>query len=277
MQILRLLIIGPGRAGMSLAFAAREAGHDIEAVVGRDREHARPAADDLGVAPLGIDDPLPQADLALIAVRDSAIEAVAAALAASTPTYDSAAHLSGLKPVGALAALRRVGVAIGSFHPLQTLPNASAGSRRLAGSWIAVTGDEELAGLLTEFAASLDARPFALADEDKPVYHAAAAAAANFPIASLAMAKDLFAASGVDFAVARPLVEAIVANAFELGPRAALTGPVARGDVETVASQISAVREHVPEWEPAFRAFVDALARLTGRRDQFTDIGREGR
>ncbi len=91
------------------------------------------------------------------------------------------------------------------------------------------------------------------------------------------MAKDLFAASGVDFAVARPLVEAIVANAFELGPRAALTGPVARGDVETVASQISAVREHVPEWEPAFRAFVDALARLTGRRDQFTEIGREGR
>ena len=73
------------------------------------------------------------------------------------------------------------------------------------------------------------------------------------------------------------MVEAIVANSFLLGPRAALTGPVARGDVSTVRSQLEAVRATTPEWEPAFRRFVDELARLTGRRDLFEDLTGEGR
>jgi predicted short-subunit dehydrogenase-like oxidoreductase (DUF2520 family) len=86
------------------------------------------------------------------------------------------------------------------------------------------------------------------------------------------MAADLFAAAGVPFAAARPLVEAVVGNAFDLGPRAALTGPVARGDRGTVAAQLQAVRAAAPEWAPAFAAWVGELARLTGREDEFADV-----
>lgn len=272
MDPLHLLIIGPGRAGMALALAAVSAGHTVDAVVGRTSEHAAAAAADLGVAGLGIEERLPASDLAIIAVRDDAIEAVARLLAAHTPAFARAVHLSGLVAIGALDSLSRHGVAVGSFHPLQTLPTPETGARRLAGAAVAVTAGPGLADLLHEFAASLGATSFDLADAAKPTYHAAAAAAANFPVVALAMARDLFAAAGVDFDAARPLVDAIVANSFELGPRAALTGPVARGDVATVASQIEAVRAETPEWEPAFRALVGELARLTGRRDLFEDL-----
>ena len=86
------------------------------------------------------------------------------------------------------------------------------------------------------------------------------------------MAADLFKEAGVPWDVARPLVEAVVANAFELGPRAALTGPVARGDSETVAAQLEAVTSASPEWQVAFARFVDLLASLTGRADQFAAV-----
>ncbi len=115
-------------------------------------------------------------------------------------------------------------------------------------------------------------RPFDLDDEQKVVYHAAAAAAANFPVAALAVASDLFDAAGVPFEAAKPLVEAIVANAFDLGPRAALTGPVARGDAETVAAQLAAVAAHRPGWEQAFRWFVSATADVAGTTDQLEDL-----
>ena len=63
----------------------------------------------------------------------------------------------------------------------------------------------------------------------------------------------------------------VVANAFDLGPRAALTGPVARGDVSTVSGQFDAVHRNAPEWLPAFVAAVTELARLTGRSGVFED------
>ena len=84
------------------------------------------------------------------------------------------------------------------------------------------------------------------------------------------MAEDLFAAAGVPFEAARPLVATVIHNAFTMGPRTALTGPVARGDVGTVRAQLEAVRRYAPQWEGAFRAFVAVLADMTGRQ---MDIG----
>jgi predicted short-subunit dehydrogenase-like oxidoreductase (DUF2520 family) len=86
------------------------------------------------------------------------------------------------------------------------------------------------------------------------------------------MASDLFEAAGVPWQAARPLVEAVVANAFELGPRAALTGPVARGDVSTVGGQFDAVHRDAPQWQAAYAAFVAELARIVGRSEAFDHL-----
>ncbi len=269
---MRITIVGPGRAGLSLAAAAQHADHDITALVGRDLAQAAAHADRFGAQPAAAGDDLPETDLVVIATRDVAIAPVADLVAPTVRTDLGAVHLSGLTPVAALAAFADRDVATGSFHPLQTLPTAEAGASRLAGAWIAVTAAAPFDGQLSDLATSLGAHPFALADEAKPLYHAAAAAAANLPLAALTMASDLFERAGVPFAAARPLVEAVVANAFDLGPRPALTGPVARGDVATVDAQLDAVAAAEPDWLPAFTAGVMQLAAITGRTEEFEDM-----
>ena len=191
-------LVGPGRAGISLAAAAQAADHNIVAVVARRLEAAQAASEELDATPLTIGEELPLSDLVLIAVRDDAIRPVAEALAGSVARCRAAVHVSGLAPVSALEALEVAGLDTGSFHPLQTLPNPDAGAARLRGSWIAVTtGVDGLADRLNLLATSLGAHPFFLAEDAKATYHAGAAAAANFPLAALTMAADLFARAGV--------------------------------------------------------------------------------
>jgi len=268
---LEITIVGPGRAGLALALAARRVGHRVGAVAGRDPEGTERAAAALGAKPLAIDEPLGSGDLLVVATSDVAIEAVASVLR-DPSGHASAVHLSGFVRVDALRPLADAGLAVGSFHPLQTFPTAEAGADRLTGAHVAVTADEPLRAGLNEFAVSLGAVPFDLEDGAKALYHAAASAAANFPIAAFAMSADLFAEAGVPFEAARPLVEAVVANAFELGPRASLTGPVSRGDIETTVGQLEAVLEAAPEWLPGFIGFVRELGRVSGRREQVADL-----
>jgi predicted short-subunit dehydrogenase-like oxidoreductase (DUF2520 family) len=130
---------------------------------------------------------------------------------------------------------------------------------------MAITSDDDLlADRLFAFASSLGAHPFELADDQKPLYHAAAAAAANFTLAALAISRRLFESAAVDFAAAGPLVAAVIDNAMELGPEAALTGPVSRGDVGTVRAQVAAVAAAVPELLEPFVAMVRATAAIAG-------------
>ena len=255
-----LSLVGPGRAGLALSLAAQRAGHRIVGVLGRDASKTQDAATLLATETLSWDEPLPEADLLLIAVRDDAIAEVAQTLKPGATA--AAVHLSGLTST---TALKPLGVPIGSFHPLQTMPTAEAGAAHLAGAWIAVTtNDDLLADRLFALAASIGAHPFELTDENKPLYHAAAAAAANFPLAALAMSRRLFEAVGVDFAVAGPLVEAVVANALEMGPEQSLTGPVARGDIGTIRAQLAAVRTATPDLAEHFIAMIRATAAIAG-------------
>ncbi|HZJ47822.1 MAG TPA: DUF2520 domain-containing protein [Acidimicrobiia bacterium] len=262
---MRIALAGPGRAGQAVAIAANGAGHDIAAVVARNAEQAIAVARRFDAIPLGIGEPIPPVDLVIIAVRDGAIETVAGRIAPIARNAAAAAiHLSGAVPVAALSSFADHGVDVGSFHPLQTLPTPTLGARRLAGSSIAVTAIEPLRSTLHEFARSMGCHPFDLDDADRAAYHAAAAAAANFPIAALVIAQRLFESVGVPLDAARPLAEAVVANAFDAGPLTSLTGPVARGDSETVAAQIAAVREAAPDLAAAFEAMVDATAVVAG-------------
>ncbi len=269
---MRIALVGPGRAGMALALALARAGHAIVAVAAREPERANEAAARFDAMPLSIGGTLPAVDLVVIAVRDRAIAAVAVALAPVIVDAGGVVHMSGATPVAALAPIAAAGIDTGSFHPLQTLPSPEAGAARLDGAWVAVTASSSFRRVLHELALSFGGRPFDLDDEQKVTYHAAAAAAANFPLAALTVASELFAVAGVPFDAAKPLVEAVVANAFERGPTQSLTGPVARGDVGTVSAQLAAVAGKAPRWESAFRSFVAATADVAGTSDEFEDL-----
>ncbi|MGB9359463.1 MAG: Rossmann-like and DUF2520 domain-containing protein [Acidimicrobiia bacterium] len=266
---MRIVLVGPGRAGQSVAIAANGAGHDVVAIAARDADQAYGFARRLDAVALQVGEPIPAVDLVIVAVSDSAIEEVAGQVApVARNAAASAVHLSGAVRVGALQPFAAQGLSIGSLHPLQTMPAPDRGARALAGAWMAVTADEPLRSELHSFASSLGGVPFDLKDENRTAYHAAAAAAANFPIAALAIAERLMAATDVPFEAARPLVEAIVANAFDAGPLASLTGPVARGDAETVAAQREAVREAAPSLASAFDLMVEATTEVAATRSE---------
>lgn len=253
-RLVNLVVVGPGRAGGSLSRASEAAGHRLVGVLSRRSEPAT----------LSWDEPLPACDLVLVAVSDSAIREVAERLAPRWNPSHPAVHVSGFMSVEALRPLAETGAAVGSFHPLQTLPDPERGAKALAGAWAGVTAGEELRRLLWDYAASLEMRAFDLGDDAKPLYHAAAAAAANYVVESLGVASDLLEGAGVPIESMEPLTRRVVENVFAVGADAALTGPIARGDVATVRGQMRAAASVSSRLGREFRLLAEATALRAG-------------
>ena len=228
-------IIGPGRAGTSLAAALSARGWEFAGFLGRHDELAR-AAD--GV------------DLLVIATPDDAVADVAAAVVPSPGT--TVAHLSGSLGLDALAPhpLRA------AVHPLVPLPNGEVGAARLcSGVTFAVAG----APLARDMVACLGGRVVEVADGDRAAYHAAACIAANHVVALLGQVERVAASVGLDLESFLPLTRAAVDDVAALGAGPALTGPARRGDWATLSRHLDAL----PESErPGYQAGAALATRL---------------
>jgi predicted short-subunit dehydrogenase-like oxidoreductase (DUF2520 family) len=257
-------LVGPGRAGGAVGIALVEAGWRIVSVAGRsvDAASVRAAADRFGAPSVDITTVGAGASLVVVSTPEAAISDVATSIAPGLEPGALVVHLAGSVGVDALAPVvaTRDDVEIGALHPLQTLPSPDAGAARLAGAWAAVAGSPRVHDLATD----LGLVPFAIDDADRAAYHAAASVASNHLLALLGQVERIASSAGAPFAAFEPLVRATVDNAFSLGPAAALTGPVARGDVETVARHLGAVEQAEHR---AYTALAHAAARLAGRAD----------
>jgi len=198
---------------------------------------------------LAADAPDPQ--LVLLCVPDRAI----AEVAAQTPIGPWIGHVSGATPLAALAPhVRRFGL-----HPLQTFSKA-LGPRQLDGAWGAVTAESEDALAVGRWLAeTLGLRPFELADDSRAAYHAGAAVASNYLVTLRAAAASLLEAAGAPPEALDPLIQGVVDTDFEL------TGPIARGDWETVERHLAVIRAERPELEELYLVLAAATARLAGR------------
>ena len=162
-------------------------------------------------------------------------------------------HCSGANGLGVLAGREAF-----SLHPLTTV--TTGGEARFAGAGAAVAGSSTRAlAFALDLAARLGMRATVVDDADRAAYHAAASIASNFLVTLEGAAERIGATAGVDRAMLVPLVQAAVANWAALGPAGALTGPIARGDAETVARQRAAIEERAPDLLELF----DALAAAT--------------
>jgi predicted short-subunit dehydrogenase-like oxidoreductase (DUF2520 family) len=240
--VVQLHIIGPGRAGRSLALALRGAGWPEPVFFGR--------ADDLSTA--GVD-----ADAVIIATPDDVIASVATALA---PTDAAVIHLSGSRGLAELGRHRRVA----ALHPLVSLPDAETGAARLRGAWFATAGDP----IVERIVAALDGRAFFVADEDRAGYHAAAVIASNHLVALLGQVERVAAIAGVPFDALLDLAEGSLANVRALGPAAALTGPAARGDEDTIRRHLAALGD---DEAASYAALAAEARRLAGRSQPAED------
>jgi predicted short-subunit dehydrogenase-like oxidoreductase (DUF2520 family) len=225
-------IVGQGRVGGALANAFRAAGIEVEGPLARGER--------------------PTADVVLLCVPDGEIAAAAAAVDARF-----VGHTSGATPLD--------DVDFG-LHPLQTVAGPET-SFDGCGCAIAGASAEALA-VARELALAARMEPFEIDDSARAAYHASASIASNFLVTLEWMAERVAAAAGIAAADARrmltPLVRQTADNWAELGPEAALTGPIARGDELTVARQRRAVADAAPDLLPAFDALVAATRSLAG-------------
>jgi predicted short-subunit dehydrogenase-like oxidoreductase (DUF2520 family) len=187
-------------------------------------------------------------DLVLLCVPDDAIPDVARGVEIG-PWI---AHVSGATPLAALAPHeRRFGV-----HPLQTFTRAR-GPEQLDGAWAAVTAESEHASAAGFWLGeTLGLRPFVLADDARALYHAGAAIASNYLVTLERAAAALFEAAGAPREALVPLMRRTIENGFEL------TGPLSRGDTQTVERHRAAIRAARPDLEPLYDVLADATLEL---------------
>jgi predicted short-subunit dehydrogenase-like oxidoreductase (DUF2520 family) len=187
-------------------------------------------------------------DLVLLCVPDDAIPDVASGVEIGPWV----AHVSGATPLSALAPHeRRFGV-----HPLQTFTRAR-GPEQLDGAWAAVTAESEHASAAGFWLGeTLGLRPFVLADDARALYHAGAAIASNYLVTLERAAAALFEAAGAPREALVPLMRRTIENGFEL------TGPLSRGDTQTVERHRAAIRAARPDLEPLYDVLADATLEL---------------
>jgi predicted short-subunit dehydrogenase-like oxidoreductase (DUF2520 family) len=185
-------------------------------------------------------------DLILLCVPDAKI----AEMAAGLEPGPWVAHVSGTTPLAVLDPhLHRF-----SVHPLQTLVK-SRGPEQLDGAFAAVTGEtDDARDRATWLARTLGLEPFPLADDARTLYHAGAVIASNYLVTLYRAAAELFEDAGVPPDALVPLMRRTIENGFEL------TGPIARGDWETVTAHLAALHERRPELEPVYRVLAEATA-----------------
>jgi predicted short-subunit dehydrogenase-like oxidoreductase (DUF2520 family) len=263
-------IVGAGAVGRALGLALRRAGWPVSAVASRDPgrreafQHLVPGVRAFAEATAIVD----EAELIILCVPDDAI----AGLAAGLRLYSGQAivHTSGVLGAEVLAPALAAGSQAGGFHPLVAFAETERAVAALQGATVAIEGDDQLAALLGEMAEDLGAVPVRLLPGTKPAYHAAAVLAAGGFVALLDAIAELGRVAGLDeagsLAVYGRLVEQTLANARALGIRAALTGPMTRGDVGTLAAHLAALRAHAPAVLELYRAAAEREIQLAEER-----------
>jgi predicted short-subunit dehydrogenase-like oxidoreductase (DUF2520 family) len=274
-----VVVVGVGRVGSVLGTALREAGHEVaglhrEQLESRSAWHSAgsgpdsPKRPDLplrAAIPLATRREARRADVVLLCVPDDVLPRVAQQLLGRGVIRSGqlVVHTSGLHGAAVLSAVRKVGAHPVAIHPAMTFTGSREDVRRLALTQFTVTCDEqhhEAAGVLV---ADLGGTATVLPEGARPLYHAALAHGANHLVTVINDALELLEEAGVPdpARTLAPLVRAATENALQRGDEA-LTGPVSRGDVQTVATHL----DHLAERSPAILPTYAALARRTAAR-----------
>jgi len=267
----RVAIVGAGNFGSALALALRRAGYAIEAVIARARDEslsraslsgesmkkARKLARQVG-ARASSDLSTASAELIWFCVPDSAISGVAKLLANKIEWKGRVAlHSSGALTSDELAVLRSLGAAVASVHPLMTFVRGSRPS--LAGVPFAVEGDAAAVRLARRVVENVGGHAYSIRQKDKAAYHAWGTFASPLFTALLATTEQVAVLAGVSRKAARrrmiPILQQTLANYAALGAAGGFSGPIVRGDVDTVKRHL-----HVLRGAPVVREVYVALA-----------------
>jgi predicted short-subunit dehydrogenase-like oxidoreductase (DUF2520 family) len=235
-----IAIAGTGRIAKAIGALLSRSGVRIAAVAGRSADGATVSISQLPR----------HANHILIAVSDDSIPQVAAELAAAGLRDSTAVHTSAAAGPEALALLRSTGNSIGVLHPLQTVPSVERGIETLPGATYALAGDERATAWARELVRLLGGNTLAVDPQRWGLYHAAAVMACNYQVTLVDAALELMEIAGINRIEAQgalaPILRTTMENILLQGPEAALTGPIRRGDIGTIATHLEALKAASP-------------------------------
>ncbi|NHZ90131.1 DUF2520 domain-containing protein [Massilia sp. CCM 8733] len=274
-----LNIIGAGHVGRVLGrlFAAAGA-FEVRDVLTRSQAGAQDAAGFIGAGrAVPSMERMRSADVWMLAVGDDQIGAVCAQLARCHSLQDAIVfHCSGAASSAQLAPAAQAGALAASVHPIRSFADPAQVAQHFGGTFCGVEGDAAALAVLTPALEAIGAQPVAIDAQAKTVYHAASVFASNYLVTVLDAALRAYQAAGVPEPVARalaqPLASESMANVFRLGAAAALSGPIARGDMDSVARQQAALAAWDRPTGELYAALVPATADLAQRK---TNIGKD--
>ena len=266
-------VVGAGRMGSGLALALARAGTPVRITSRRDVRLPAPLR--LTVAPDGPDAAwLRDASVLILAVPDDRIRSVAERLweGRAVGSGQTVLHCSGVLGQEALAPLVPTRAALGSLHPLQTISDPEVAPERFKGAWAAVEGSPPAMEKAEEVARSVGLKPFRITAKAKTLYHAGAVFASNYLVVVEAVAQRLLRHAGLSdddaWAALSLLVRGTITNLLAGDPRAALTGPVARGDTETILRHLKVLTIDDARLYQALGRSALELARKRGMDDE---------
>lgn len=241
---MRISVAGAGKAGRTIALLLKYSGHEIVEVVCRTRASADAAAKFIGAGIPSLEIRDSSFDVLVIGVPDDAI----ATLDFADGKGKIAFHLSGTNTVKDLAALKKHGFTVASVHPMKSFANPELAAQTFAGTFCAIESDEKIFQVLSGLVCQIGGIPFRVKGNKKGLYHASAVFASNYLHAIVASAAELLQEAGVASDVARAAILKLTGGTYEnikkMWLPEALTGPIERGDVETVKIHISALKKY---------------------------------
>ena len=259
----KIAIVGAGLVGTALAYLLKEADYTLVGLADLSEESLKKATSLLGgelrttTAPEEI---TTAADLVFITTSDGAIQEACDRIAGKGGFHPGqiVVHTSGALPSTILKSARERGALIASVHPLQSFADVREAMKIIPSSIFSLEGDPEAIPSLRELVQELGGNPLAIDTEGKPLYHAAAVVACNFLVTLVYLSYQLFEAIDIsqdDAAKALlPLINGTVNNIEHLGPVKALTGPIARGDVDVIRGHLEAFKTVDPRFKDIYRS-----------------------
>ena len=274
-----IALIGPGKVGCAVGKRLFNSGYPVHAVIGRDHVRTTDASIFIGADEAVASTNLQSAagaEIILLATADDQLETLAAKLQQQLELNEDQCliHFSGLHSAAILSSQTSSHKTL-SIHPLLPFANRQIAAETLQDCPCALEGEARAIELGIELIKALGGQPFQIDSEKKALYHASACIASNFLVTLFATAAELLAGCGIEGAAENklllPLVQATLDNVAHLGPQRGLTGPIVRGDRNTVTKHIASLELSAPELMPLYQLLgsktVD-LARDSSRLSQ---------
>ncbi len=250
-----IAILGMGRVGTAVGSLLRSAGYRIVAVASRSVNSAEKGVKYTGgKVYTNLAGAASQAECIFITTGDDAIASVCEEISSKggAGVGKKVVHMSGAGKLDLLESARKTGSRIASMHPIQSFASVEGAVKNIPGSTFGVTAEEEIRDWAVQIIKDLGGVPFFVSDADRPLYHAAACMASNYLVVLMYMVEEIYKNVGLNRESAIkafwPLVTGTINNIENRGTVQSLTGPISRGDIETVKKHIEAFRGRFPEF-----------------------------